>query len=484
MRPTRRTIGPLTSQGREMNEALTSPLRNAVGETRSYPSLGEAVRTWARIALLSFGGPAGQIAMMHRILVEEKRWVSEQRFLHALNYCMLLPGPEAQQLATYIGWLMHRTLGGIIAGGLFILPGIAAIMALSYIYALWGQVPVITAFFFGLKAAVLAIVVEAVIRIGKRALKSRTLVMLAAAAFIGIFFFAVPFPIIILTAVLLGFVGHFSAAAFLPGAVYAPGDSDHAADESLLGERVLEHARPTIRRVLGVSAVWLSLWLIPVAALLISFGTQNVFSQIALFFSKMAMVTFGGAYAVLAYVAQQAVQHYGWLKPSEMLDGLGMAETTPGPLIMVLQFVGFIAAYRNPGTLSPLLAATLGGLLATWVTFTPCFLWIFLGAPFVERLRGFHALNSALSVITAAVVGVILNLAIWFAIHTMFGATVPIKTWPFAFNAPVLSTLDPWALALSLAAAVAIFWFRAGMILTLLSCCALGILLHLTGAIS
>jgi chromate transporter len=440
-------------------------------------SLREAFRTWMRVALLSFGGPAGQIAVMHRILVEEKRWVSEERFLHSLNYCMLLPGPEAQQLATYIGWLMHRTLGGLMAGGLFILPGIICIMSLSYIYALWGQVPIITALFFGLKAAVLAIVVEAVIRIGKRALKSRTLIAVAAAAFIGIFFLAVPFPIIILAAALLGFTGYFSVTTAHSGQVTAP------LDESLLGEDSPEHARPTVGRALRVSAVWLSLWLVPVIALLLTLGTQNVFSQIAIFFSKMAMVTFGGAYAVLAYVAQQAVQHYGWLKPTEMLDGLGMAETTPGPLIMVLQFVGFIAAYRTPGTLSPLIAGTLGGLLATWVTFTPCFLWIFLGAPFIEKLRGVPALNAALSAITAAVVGVVLNLAIWFAIHTIFSATVPVRTWPFAFDLPVFSSLEPWALGLSVAAAVAIFRFKSGMIPTLASCCGAGVILHLLGAI-
>jgi chromate transporter len=434
-----------------------------------------------RVALLSFGGPAGQIAVMHRILVEEKRWVSEERFLHALNYCMLLPGPEAQQLATYIGWLMHRTLGGLMAGGLFILPGIVCIMTLSYIYALWGHVPIITAMFFGLKAAVLAIVIEAVIRIGRRALNSRALVALAAGAFISIFFFAVPFPIIILTAALLGLASNFYVATFDPRR--GSSEASHRVDESLIGDEVPEHARPSTRRALSVSAIWLFLWLFPVVALFVTLGTQNVFTQIAIFFSKMAMVTFGGAYAVLAYVAQQAVQHYGWLKPGEMLDGLGMAETTPGPLIMVLQFVGFMAAFRNPGTLSPLLAATLGGLLATWVTFVPCFLWIFLGGPFVEKLRGFDALNAALSAITAAVVGVVLNLAIWFAIHTIFGATFAVRLWPLAFEAPVLSSLDPWALGLSLAAAVAIFWFKTGIIPTLVSCCAAGMVLHLTGAI-
>ncbi len=467
-----------------MNEALASPLRNAVGETRSYPSLSEAVRTWGKVALLSFGGPAGQIAVMHRILVEEKRWISEQRFLHALNYCMLLPGPEAQQLATYIGWLMHRTLGGIIAGGLFILPGIISIMALSYVYALWGHLPVLTALFFGLKAAVLVIVVEAVLRIGKRALKTRMLMSIAAVSFIAIFFMGVPFPIIVLAAAAAGFIGNTVAPETLAVASGAKsGQSGATGDDSLLGDKVLEHTRPRMRYLLGVSAVWLSLWLIPVAVLLASLGTQNVFSQIAVFFSKMAMVTFGGAYAVLAYVAQQAVQHYGWLKPGEMLDGLGMAETTPGPLIMVLQFVGFMAAFRHSESLSPLLAGTLGGLLATWVTFIPCFLWIFLGAPFAEKLRGVKALNAALSAITAAVVGVILNLAVWFAVHTLFHETVPLRSTWFAVDVPKLESVDLWAVAVFLAAAVAMFWFRTGMIPTLIACCLTGITLYFVGAI-
>lgn len=467
-----------------MNEALVSPLPNAVGKTRSHPSLSGAGWTWARVAVLSFGGPAGQIAVMHRILVEEKRWISEQRFLHALNYCMLLPGPEAQQLATYIGWLMHRTLGGIIAGGLFIVPGIASIMALSYVYALWGEVPAVTALFFGLKAAVLVIVVEALLRIGKRALKTRMLMSIAAVSFIAIFFLGVPFPLIVLGAAAAGFFGNIVAPEALAVASGATlGQSGAAGDDSLLGDEVLEHTRPRIRYLLIVSAVWLSLWLIPLAVLLATLGTQNVFSQIAVFFSKMATVTFGGAYAVLAYVAQQAVQHYGWLKPGEMLDGLGMAETTPGPLIMVLQFVGFMAAFRHAGSLSPLLAATLGGLLATWVTFTPCFLWIFLGAPFAEKLRGVKALNAALSAITAAVVGVVLNLAIWFAVHTLFHETMPVRTALFAFDAPKPESVDLWALAISVAAAVAMFRFKVGMIPTLIACCLAGITLYLTGVI-
>jgi len=456
---------------------------------RSIPrhgvSLNEAFRVWLRVAMLSFGGPAGQIAVMHRILVEEKRWISESRFLHALNYCMLLPGPEAQQLATYIGWLMHRTLGGIMAGALFVVPGIVAIMALSYVYAGYGNVPAIAALFFGLKAAVLAIVLEAVVRIGKRSLKNNVMRALAAAAFVGIFFFNIPFPIIILSAALIGFAGAASGAtAFQLNGGHGAGKQDSAVVDSLLGEELPEHTRPTVARAVRVSSIWLALWLIPVIALLLTLGRENVFSEIAVFFSKMAMVTFGGAYAVLAYVAQQAVENYGWLKPGEMLDGLGMAETTPGPLIMVLQFVGFMAAYRDPGSLSPMMAGTLGGLLATWVTFTPCFLWIFLGAPFIEVLRGNAALNGALSTITAAVVGVVLNLALWFAIHSLFRETVPVHAFPFAFEAPRLASVDWLALALSIAAAIAIFRFKVGMIPTLAACCVVGLLLYLSGALA
>jgi chromate transporter len=446
----------------------------------------DAFRVWLRVALLSFGGPAGQIAVMHRILVEEKRWISERRFLHALNYCMLLPGPEAQQLATYVGWLMHRTRGGILAGGLFIVPGIVSIMALSYVYAGWGRVPIIQALFFGLKAAVLAIVLEAVVRIGRRALKNPVMIGLAAAAFVGIFFLSVPFPLIVFGAALVGFLGDLAGiTAFRVGGGHGGRDdkAEQAFGESLLGEELPEHARPTVARSLRVSAVWLVLWLVPVAAILLAAGPSNVFSQIAIFFSKMALVTFGGAYAVLAYVAQEAVEHYHWLQPGEMLDGLGMAETTPGPLIMVLQFVGFMAAYRDPGALSPMLAGTFGGLLATWVTFTPCFLWIFLGAPFIETLRENKPLNAALSALTAAVVGVVLNLAIWFAIHTIFGAVRPVRAFGLAFETPVPGSVNLWALALAVAAAVAIFRFKAGMIATLAGCCAIGIVLHLVGAI-
>ena len=454
---------------------------NAKADAGHGISFGEAFRVWLRVALLSFGGPAGQIAVMHRILVEEKNWISESRFLHALNYCMLLPGPEAQQLATYIGWLLHRTAGGIMAGGLFILPGVIAIMGLSYVYAAFGHVGVIEALFFGLKAAVLAIVIEAVVRVGKRALRNRIMIGLAAIAFVAIFFFDVPFPIIIISAGVIGYVGAKSGRPEF-AAVPHGGGKGGAAD-SMLGEEIPDHARPNIPHALKVGAVWLLIWLAPVAALLIAFGEGNVFSQIALFFSKMAMVTFGGAYAVLAYVAQQAVEHYHWVSPREMLDGLGMAETTPGPLIMVLQFVGFMAAFRDPGTLSPMLAGTLGGLLATWVTFTPCFLWIFLGAPFIETLRGNKGLAGALTAITAAVVGVILNLSVWFALHTVFRETTKVSSFGLSFDMPVFSSVDVAALALAIAAATAVFRFKLGMLTVLGGSCAAGVALRLAGLI-
>jgi chromate transporter len=448
-----------------------SPSPSAV----SGVSLRDAFPVWLRVALLSFGGPAGQIAVMHRILVDEKRWISEGRFLHALNYCMLLPGPEAQQLATYVGWLMHGTAGGLMAGGLFILPGIISIMGLSYLYAAFGNVGFVAALFFGLKTAVLAIVLQAVFRVGKRALRSRVMVGLAAAAFIAIFFLNVPFPLIILAAALIGYLG---AAARWPEFALVAHEEDSADDDGLNG------SQPQLGRSLKVGATWLAIWLVPVAVLLILVGPQNVFSQIALFFSKMAMVTFGGAYAVLAYVAQQAVEHYRWLGPHEMLDGLGMAETTPGPLIMVLQFVGFMAAYRAPGALSPFVAGTLGGLLATWVTFAPCFLWIFVGAPFIERLRGNQALSGALSAITAAVVGVILNLSLWFAIHTLFRQVVTVQGYGFTFQAPVPASADWPAIILALGAILAVLRLNASILLVLALWCAAGVALYAAGIVA
>ena len=445
--------------------------------------LAEAARVWLRVAMLSFGGPAGQIAMMHRILVEEKRWLGEQRFLHALNYCMLLPGPEAQQLAIYIGWLMNRTSGGVIAGALFVWPGLVSIMVLSWIYALFGHVGFVSALFFGLKAAVLAVVLQAVIRIGRRALRNPAMRALAATAFVLIFFLGVPFPAIVLGAGVIGFLGgRAGLASFEVGGGHAVKAGATVEDaDTILGDELPDHAHVSVRQSLRSAAIWLTLWLAPVALLLILLGPDNVFSHIGVFFSKMAAVTFGGAYAVLAYVAQQAVEQYHWVKPGEMLDGLGMAETTPGPLVMVLQFVGFMGAYRAPGSLTPLLAGTLGGLLVTWVTFTPCFLWIFLGAPFIERLRGNRALGGALSSITAAIVGVILNLATWFAVHTVFRAVRPLRAGPLHFDLPVAASVDPWALALSVAAMVAMLRFKAGIIPTLAACSAAGIALHLAG---
>jgi chromate transporter len=426
------------------------------------------------VAALSFGGPAGQIAVMHRILVEEKRWVSDARFLHALNYCMLLPGPEAQQLATYIGWLMHGARGGVMAGGLFILPGAVSMMGLSWIYALYGHVGVVAGLFFGLKSAVLAIVVEALIRVGRRALRNRVLQGFAAAGFVALFFFSAPFPLVILVA---GVVGYLGARAGLPA--FAGGAPAPREAMSLLGEATPAHARASWRAFRNAVAVWLA----PVALLLATLGPAHVFTRVAVFFSEMALVTFGGAYAVLAYVAQQAVQHYGWLSPRDMLDGLGMAETTPGPLIMVVQFVGFLAAFHNGGAMSALLAGTIGGLIATWVTFAPCFLWIFAGGPFIESLRDNRALKGPLLSITAAVVGVIFNLALWFAIHTLFGAVVPVRAFGLAFDAPAPASADPFALALALGAAFAIFRLKAGALATLAACAVAGALLRGVGLI-
>ena len=438
-------------------------------------SFGEAVRVWLRIAMLSFGGPAGQIAVMHRILVEEKKWIGEERFLHALNFCMLLPGPEAQQLAIYIGWLLHKTRGGLVAGILFVVPGLVSIMALSWLYVLWGNVGPVAALFFGLKAAVLAIVVQAVVRIGRRALGNAPRLAIAGGAFAAIFLFDVPFPVIVLAAALIGYVAaRLGSPAFSNRSGHAASLGAVVSDaDSALGAGVPDHARPNLAWSVRVAATLLTLWLAPVALLAATLGPDSAFANIATFFSKAAMVTFGGAYSVLSYVAQEAVGTYGWLSPAEMLDGLGLAETTPGPLIMVTQFVGFLGAYRHPEGLSPLVAGTLGGLLTTWVTFTPCFLWIFLGAPFIERLRHNVALAGALSAITAAVVGVVLNLALWFALHYVFRTVQDHAFWRFRIDLPVVQSVDVAALALSLTALVAMFRFRLG-VLPVLGLCALG----------
>lgn len=446
-------------------------------------TLSEAARVWARIALLSFGGPAGQIAVMHRILVDEKRWIGEARFLHALSFCTLLPGPEAQQLATYIGWLMHRTAGGLVAGGLFVLPGLVSIMGLSLIYAAYGGVGIVGGLFFGLKCAVLAIVLQAVVRVGGRALRNTTMRAIAAGAFAAIFLFDVPFPLIVLAAGLIGYLGtRAGSTRFRGGGHGGAADKGLADADSLLGLGVPDHAWPNPRHTLAIAGVFLALWLGPVLALVIGLGPDHVFSAIAVFFSKMAVVTFGGAYAVLAYVAQAAVDTYGWLKAGEMLDGLGLAETTPGPLIMVTQFVGFLGAFRSPSGLDPYVAGVLGGLLTTWVTFLPCFLWIFAGAPYVEALRENRALSGALAAITAAVVGVILNLAVWFALHLLFAEVRSLHPGlGLRLEVPVWSSLRWPALLLSGAAILAVFRFRAGVIPTLLAASAAGVGLHLAG---
>nr|CAD6409505.1 chromate transporter [Rhizobium sp. Q54] len=441
----------------------------------------EALVVWAKVAALSFGGPAGQIALMHRLIVEERRWIGENRFLHALNYCMLLPGPEAQQLAVYIGWLLHRTAGGLVAGILFILPGFLAILGLSYIYVAYGEIPAVEGLFFGLKAAVLAVVVHAVIRIGSRALKSRPMVAIAVLAFLAIFAFQVPFPLIILAAAAAGFLGARSGLAAFKGKMsHAASGGPVVQDrDSALGEMVPAHAHPQLGWSLRIAVILLSLWLVPLALLYVWSGGGSIFLQVGIFFSKMALVTFGGAYAVLAYVAQQAVDNFGWLQPGEMLDGLGMAETTPGPLIMVVQFVGFMAGFRNPGSLDPMLAATLAAILTTWVTFVPCFLWIFLGAPFIEKLRGNAGLGGAMSAITAAVVGVIFNLALWFANHTLFRQVGLVDLGWLRLELPDVTSLDPAAAALAAIAALALFRLKLPVIATLALCAVAGIVWRL-----
>lgn len=438
-----------------------------------FPTLSEATRTWGKIAALSFGGPAGQIAVMHRILVDEKKWVSEERFLHALNFCMLLPGPEAQQLATYIGWLLHGLRGGLIAGTLFILPGAVSILILSLIYALYEQSVFVQALFFGLKPAVLAIVIEAVLRIGKRVLKNPAMYVVAGCSFAGIFFFGVPFPVIVAVAGLVGYIGgRLTPERFL----VLKGHGGTTGTEDISGLQ-LSPAAPSWGRSLRVSAVCLTLWFAPLIGLYWWLGPQSVYLDQGLFFSKAAMVTFGGAYSVLAYVAQQAVERFHWLQPNEMLNGLGMAETTPGPLIMVVQFVAFMGAYRHPGPLSPVAAGILGSAITTWVTFVPCFYWIFLGAPYIERLRGNKQLTAALSTITAAVVGVVLNLAVWFAVHTLFGMVDTVKVGPgqlLKLTVPVWSTIDWGAVLIASLAMLLTFRWKRGMVTTLVACVVVG----------
>ena len=438
------------------------------GTDAGHPPFAAAVPVWLKIGLLGFGGPAGQIALMHRLLVDELKWVSEARFLNALNFCMLLPGPEAQQLAIYVGWLMHGTRGGLVAGILFVLPGLAVLLVLSALYALFQETAWLATLFFGLKAAVLAVVIEALVRIGRRALQGPAMILLAAAAFIGIFALQVPFPIIVLGAGLLGYL----AGRYRPGWL-APSRSNGGPTDA--AERPPPQIALGWRRAARIIALCGALWAAPVVLCGLLFGWASVYVTIGTFFSQMAVVTFGGAYAVLAYVAQQAVETLGWLQPGEMLDGLALAETTPGPLILVLVFVGFLAAFRDPTGLAALGGGVAGALLTTWVTFVPCFLWIFLGAPYIERIRGHAALSAALSAITAAVVGVILNLAVWFALHTLFGGVGEMRFGPLAFAWPDVVTIDVAALVLTLAAMAALFVAKFGMVPTLALCAVLGV---------
>ncbi len=423
------------------------------GPEREGVAFSEAVRVWARVAALSFGGPAGQIAVMHRILVEEKRWIGEKRFLHALNFCMLLPGPEAHQLTIYLGWLLHGARGGLVAGLLFVLPGFLAIMGLSLVYVAFGQTPLVAGLLYGIKAAVLAIVLQALIRIGSRALTGIAARVIAVSAFAALFLFGAPFPAIVLGAGLIGAIGAWAGWGAFTGT--ADGGED--------GTREAARGRAGGAGHLTLCAAVAFAWLAPVAILLVALGPEDVFARLAVFFSQMAVLTFGGAYAVLAWVAQEAVQNQGWLSAGEMLDGLGMAETTPGPLIQVVQFVGFLAAFREAGGMNPYLAGVLGAVLVTWVTFTPSFLWIFLGAPWIERLRGNAVLAGALAAITAAVVGVIANLALWFALHVVFSELRPWTGLGMRIEVPIRSSLDPAALILTGLAIVAVFRLRLGM---------------------
>jgi chromate transporter len=441
---------------------------------RDLVPFAEAVRTWGAVALQTFGGPAGQIAVMQRILVDEKRWIGQRRFLHALNYCMLLPGPEAQQLAIYIGWLLNGVRVGLVAGVLFVMPGVIALLALSAIYVAYGDTTTIAGVFAGVAPAVLAIVVQAVIRVGRRALAHPALVSLALAAFLCLAVFGIVFPVVIAGAAISGLLLGRLAPQTLTGA----SGGDRATDDGqapVVPDDALHAEQPTASRAAKVLAVSLALWAAPLVAVGLLAGTTSVFVEQGLFFSGTALVTFGGAYAVLAFVAQRAVEVYGWLAPGEMVRGLALAETTPGPLIMVVLFVAFLGAYRDPGTLDPWLAATVGALLTTWVTFVPCFVFIFLGAPYVERLRGNQTLSAALTGITAAVVGVIANLALYFALHTLFDETTRVTWGPLDLALPDLAAVRPTSLAIAIAAGVMVFGLRWPVLRTLGACAALGL---------
>jgi chromate transporter len=419
----------------------TSAPRSSV--TPVHPTFAEAFRFWLKLGFISFGGPAGQIAVMHTELVEKKRWIGESRFLHALNYCMLLPGPEAQQLAIYIGWLLHRTWGGVVAGALFVLPSAFILWGLGFVYVTWGNVAWVAAVFAGLKPAVLAIVVGAVFRIGRKALKNEVMWGIAVVAFVAIFFFKVPFPAIVLGAGLLGLAGQ---KWWREKFVVLKGHAAGGPHSSVLDDdtAVPNHARPSWKRSFNVAAVFLILWWGPVAAIGAWLGRDHVLFQQGIFFSKASMVTFGGAYAVLPYVSQEAVGHFGWLSAGQMMDGLGLAETTPGPLVMVLQFVGFVGGWKFHEPFSPFLTATLGAAITTWTTFLPCFLWILLGAHHIERLRGNVRMTAVLSAITASVVGVVMNLALWFGLHALVPAGQPVNWFGFVVSLVAFIGMTRW----------------------------------------
>jgi chromate transporter len=430
-------------------------------ETGRGVSFAEASRFWIRLGFINFGGPTGQIALMHQELVDRRRWISNGRFLHALNFCMLLPGPEAQQLAIYVGWLLHRVRGGLVAGVAFILPAFFLIMGLSWAYAVHGDVPAIAGVLSGLQAAVVGIVAAALIRIGGRALGNSVMVAIAMGAFVAIFVGGIPFPFIVLTAGALGWIGRRLRPGLFPASEEATDDGD-----SVIGEdaALTDHTVAGGGRALRVLVIGLAMWILPLIAVSFAPGIPEVIGEEALFFSQAALVTFGGAYAVLAYVNQAAVQYYGWLLPGQMVTGLGLAESTPGPLIMVTEFVGFIGAFRNPGGLDPVVAGVLGATVTTWATFAPCFLWIFLGAPYVERLRGNRPLAAALGAITAAVVGVMFNLALVFGIHTLFDRVRSVEVLGGVVPVPALASVDLFATTVAALAFVWLWRFRVSIL--------------------
>ncbi len=424
------------------------------------------------LGFINFGGPTGQIAIMYDELVERRRWISNGRFLHALNYCMLLPGPEAQQLAIYVGWLLHKVRGGIVAGVAFVLPAFFLILGLSYVYVTYGEVTWVSGIFYGLSAAVIGVVAAAVIRIGSTALRNPVMYGVAAAAFLAIFVFHVPFPLIVIAAGLIGFfAGSRWPGTFAIARGHADEEGTAISDEGSAGA----HTEVSFRRSATVLVVGLAVWFVPLLVVASWAGRGNVLTQEAWFFSKAAVVTFGGAYAVLAYINQAAVTQYGWLLPSQMVAGLGLAESTPGPLIMVTEFVGFVGAYQNPGGLDPVVAGILGAIVVTWATFAPCFLWIFLGAPFIEHLRSNERLTEALSTITAAIVGVVLNLAMWFAIHTLFTQVRDVSVFGGPVPVPVWSSVEWFAVSVAAISFVGLWRFRWNVIPVVLASAAAGL---------